>query len=105
MTAKIRLSGVTKSFGPKVVLDGVDLAVAAGESVVVIGGSGVGKSVLLKCILGLVTPNRGSIEVDGTEVVGWAQEPETKPCANSACCFKVRHFSTVSAFGKTSPLV
>ena len=70
MTAKIKLSGVTKSFGPKVVLDGVDLAVAAGESVVVIGGSGVGKSVLLKCILGLVTPNRGSIEVDGTEVVG-----------------------------------
>ena len=69
MTAKIKLSGVTKSFGPKVVLDGVDLAVAAGESVVVIGGSGVGKSVLLKCILGLVTPNRGSIEVDGTEVV------------------------------------
>jgi len=70
VTAKIKLTGVHKSFGPKVVLDGVDLEVAAGESVVVIGGSGVGKSVLLKCILGLVTPEKGSIEVDGTEVIG-----------------------------------
>ena len=47
------------------VLDGVDLEIAPGQSVVVIGGSGVGKSVLLKCILGLVTPDEGSIEVDG----------------------------------------
>ncbi|MBT7355160.1 MAG: ATP-binding cassette domain-containing protein [Rhodospirillaceae bacterium] len=52
------------------VLDGVDLEIAPGQSVVVIGGSGVGKSVLLKCILGLVTPDEGSIEVDGVEVTG-----------------------------------
>lgn len=70
MTPKIKLRGVAKSFGPKVVLDGVDLEIAPGESVVVIGGSGVGKSVLLKCILGLVEPDRGSIEVDGLEVTG-----------------------------------
>lgn len=70
MTPKIKLSGVAKSFGPKVVLDGVDLEIAPGESVVVIGGSGVGKSVLLKCILGLVEPDKGSIEVDGVEVTG-----------------------------------
>jgi phospholipid/cholesterol/gamma-HCH transport system ATP-binding protein len=51
-----------------VVLDGVDLEVADGESLVVIGGSGTGKSVLLKCILGLLMPDSGTIEVDGEEV-------------------------------------
>lgn len=67
---KLRLRDVHKSFGSKVVLDGIDLDVMPGESVVVIGGSGSGKSVLLKCILGLMTPERGSIQVDGEEVVG-----------------------------------
>ena len=56
---KISLRGVTKSFGPKKVLQGVDLDVAPGESMVVIGGSGTGKSVLLKCILGIITPDAG----------------------------------------------
>jgi phospholipid/cholesterol/gamma-HCH transport system ATP-binding protein len=64
---KISLSGVTKAFGPKKVLQGIDLDVAPGESMVVIGGSGSGKSVLLKCILGLMRPDRGSIKVDGEE--------------------------------------
>ena len=67
---KIRLRGVCKSFGAKTVLDGLDLDVGVRESVVVIGGSGVGKSVMLKCILGLLTPEAGSIQVDGVEVVG-----------------------------------
>ena len=67
---KIALRGVTKSFGAKKVLQGVDLDVAPGESMVVIGGSGTGKSVLLKCILGLLVPDRGSIHVDGEETVG-----------------------------------
>lgn len=65
---KIRLSGVHKAFGPKVVLDGLDLDVMAGESVVVIGGSGSGKSVLLKCILGLLNPDAGDIFIDGKNV-------------------------------------
>ena len=69
MTAKISLSGVHKSFGPKKVLQGIDLEVAQGESMVVIGGSGSGKSVLLKCILGLMRPDSGSIKVDGEETV------------------------------------
>ena len=69
-TPKIRLRGVHKSFGRKAVLDGVDLDVGAGESVVVIGGSGVGKSVMLKCILGLLEPEAGTIEVDGVAVTG-----------------------------------
>ncbi len=68
--SKIRIRGLKKSFGRKVVLDGVDLDVASGESVVVIGGSGTGKSVLLKCILGLLSPDAGSIEIDGEETVG-----------------------------------
>ena len=69
-TPKIRLRGVHKGFGRKAVLDGVDLDVGTAESVVVIGGSGVGKSVLLKCILGLLQPDAGAIEVDGVAVTG-----------------------------------
>lgn len=67
---KIRIRDVHKSFGPKVVLDGVSLDIMPGESVVVIGGSGTGKSVLLKSILGLLRPDMGSIRVDGEEVIG-----------------------------------
>jgi phospholipid/cholesterol/gamma-HCH transport system ATP-binding protein len=67
---KIRIRDLYKRFGAKQVLNGVDLDVAEGESVVVIGGSGTGKSVLLKCILGLLDPDRGSIQIDGAEVVG-----------------------------------
>ncbi len=66
-TPKIALSGVTKRFGPKKVLNGIDLQVGKGESLVVIGGSGTGKSVMLKCILGLLQPDSGSIRVDGQE--------------------------------------
>jgi len=69
-TPKIAVSGVHKRFGKKVVLDGVDLDVARGQSLVIIGGSGTGKSVLLKSILGLVRPDSGSIKVDGVETVG-----------------------------------
>ena len=67
---KIQVRDLHKSFGSKAVLTGVDLDVGAGESLVVIGGSGSGKSVLLKIILGLIAPDRGSIKVDGQEVVG-----------------------------------
>jgi phospholipid/cholesterol/gamma-HCH transport system ATP-binding protein len=66
---KISLRGVHKSFGPKHVLGGVDLDVAKGESVVIIGGSGTGKSVMLKCILGILAPDQGSIRIDGAESV------------------------------------
>ncbi|HUA56659.1 MAG TPA: ABC transporter ATP-binding protein [Candidatus Sulfotelmatobacter sp.] len=67
-TPKIRLRGVRKSFGDKRVLDGIDLDVPAGQSMVVIGGSGSGKSVTIKCILGLLAPDAGRIEVDGEDV-------------------------------------
>jgi phospholipid/cholesterol/gamma-HCH transport system ATP-binding protein len=65
---KITIRGLRKSFGPKLVLDGVDLDIGVRESVVVIGGSGTGKSVTLKCILGLIKPDAGSIKIDGKEV-------------------------------------
>ena len=68
-TPKIRIRGLTKSFGSKRVLDGIDLDVAAGTSTVVIGGSGSGKSVLLRCVLGLLEPDAGSIEIDGVDVL------------------------------------
>ncbi len=67
---KISLKGVHKRFGSKQVLNGIDLDVGVGESVVVIGGSGSGKSVTLKCVLGLLRPEQGSIKVDGEETVG-----------------------------------
>jgi len=62
--------GLRKSFGDKLVLDGIDLDIGSGESVVVIGGSGSGKTVLLKNVLGLMEPDAGSITIDGQEVVG-----------------------------------
>ena len=64
----IALSAVTKAFGSKHVLRGVDLEIPRGESMVIIGGSGTGKSVLLKSVLGLVTPDAGQIFVDGADV-------------------------------------
>ena len=66
---KIRLRGVRKAFGDKLVLDGIDLDVMPNTSMVVIGGSGSGKSVLIKCILGLIEPDAGSIEVDGVDIL------------------------------------
>ena len=65
---KLSLQGIRKSFGSKVVLDGLDLDVMPGESVVVIGGSGTGKSVMLKCVLGLVQPDAGRILLDGADI-------------------------------------
>jgi phospholipid/cholesterol/gamma-HCH transport system ATP-binding protein len=67
---KILLTDVAKQFSGNVVLDGVNLAIEPGESMAIIGQSGSGKSVTLKCILGLLAPDRGSIRIDGAEVVG-----------------------------------
>lgn len=64
----ITLENLHKSFGPKSVLRGVNLTIPKGESMVIIGGSGTGKSVLLKSILGLVTPDAGKIIVDNQDV-------------------------------------
>ncbi|MFH1157711.1 MAG: ATP-binding cassette domain-containing protein [Pseudomonadota bacterium] len=65
--AMLELRGVCKSFGSNHVLKGIDIAVGKGKSLVVIGGSGTGKSVMIKSVLGLISPDRGSIKVDGRE--------------------------------------
>jgi len=68
MTPKIELKGVKKRFGAKVVLDGVDLVVEPQTSLVIIGGSGTGKSVTIKSILGILRPDEGTILVDGQDI-------------------------------------
>lgn len=67
---KIEVRGLKKSFGTKTVLDGIDIDVAPGESLVIIGGSGTGKSVTIKCILGLMHPDAGTITIDGQNAIG-----------------------------------
>lgn len=68
-TNKIEMRGVCKAFGTKKVLDGVDLDIPVGSSMVIIGGSGTGKSVTLKCVLGILQADSGSIKIDGVEMV------------------------------------
>jgi phospholipid/cholesterol/gamma-HCH transport system ATP-binding protein len=70
---KLRLRGLRKAFGSKLVLDGVDLEVMPGQSLVVLGGSGSGKSVTIKCVLGLITPDAGTIEVDGRDMLAMSR--------------------------------
>lgn len=80
MTIKpmIEMKGVTKAFGPKRVLQGIDLSIEKGKSLVIIGGSGTGKSVTLKCILGLLSPDSGSIKIDGGEVTKLSNKDRKK---------------------------
>lgn len=68
--------GVRKSFKVRPILRGVDLIVETGETLVIIGGSGCGKSTFMKCVIGLVRPDEGSIEVDGTDVAKLKTESE-----------------------------
>ena len=70
----IELDNVCKAFGSKQILRGVSLEIAKGESLVIIGGSGTGKSVTLKCILGLITHDSGTIRVGGTEMTSTERE-------------------------------
>ena len=78
---KIELIGVKKRFGKKQVLDGINLTIDKQSSTVIIGGSGTGKSVCLKCILGIITPDEGTILIDGVDVTrlkGAARDPVMK---------------------------
>ena len=85
---KIEVSDLHKAFGRKRVLNGVDLKIKKGESLVVIGGSGTGKSVLIKCIQGLITPDSGSIKIDGFETVGAARKENEKHYARMGMPFQ-----------------
>src|SRR2546428_5590854 len=68
-TIPIRVSGLRKTFGEQTVLNGIDLQVGRAETLAVLGKSGTGKSVLLKLLIGLQTPDSGSIRINGTEMV------------------------------------
>ena len=85
---KIEVSDLHKAFGRKRVLNGVDLKIKKGESLVVIGGSGTGKSVLIKCIQGLIRPDSGSIKIDGFETVGAARKEYEKHYAKMGMLFQ-----------------
>jgi len=71
----IEMRGVKKAFGTNEVLRGVDLEIPKGTSIVIIGGSGTGKSVALKCILGLIRPDAGTILLDGEDVATAERDP------------------------------
>lgn len=74
MSFVIEIQGLWKSFGEKQVLQGIDLNIESGESFVVIGGSGTGKSVLIKCILGLFSVDKGTIKINGKNIKELAQK-------------------------------
>ena len=74
MSTQIKIKGLSKAFGEKVVLDNLDLDIPKGKSIAVIGASGTGKSVLLKCVLGLIEADQGSITVDGVETLGASRQ-------------------------------
>ncbi|MBI3439617.1 MAG: ATP-binding cassette domain-containing protein [Proteobacteria bacterium] len=77
-TPKLQLIGIKKRLRGRQVLDGVDIDVAPGKSLVIIGGSGVGKSVTLKCALGLMKPDAGQVLVDGADVTSMPAEIRAK---------------------------
>ena len=85
---KLRIRGLRKGFGAKQVLDGIDLDVPAGTSLVVIGGSGSGKSVLIKCVLGLIEPDAGTIELDGRNLLAMDREGRERAVATMGMLFQ-----------------
>ena len=100
---KIAVRGLRKSFGRNRVLDGIDLDCAPGESLVVIGGSGTGKSVLIKCILGLLRPDAGIGRDRRRRDRAPAAAPRASACCrNSACCFRAARCSTRCWCGRMS---
>ena len=85
---KIALAGVTKSFDDNHVLKGIDLEVRAGESLVLIGPSGSGKTVALKCVIGLMSPDAGSIRIDGRETAGLSEGQRTGELSRTGMLFQ-----------------
>jgi phospholipid/cholesterol/gamma-HCH transport system ATP-binding protein len=77
-TPKLAWKGVSKRFEGRAVLDGLDLSVAPGRSLVIIGGSGQGKSVTIKTALGLMRPDGGKVELDGKNIVGLSEGARRK---------------------------
>lgn len=87
-TPKIAVSALHKRFGKNQVLSGIDLEIGRGKSLVIIGGSGSGKSVTLKCILGLIKPDSGSIKIDDFETTGLSGTAREKVLAKVGMLFQ-----------------
>ena len=87
-TPKVEMKHIYKSFGSKKVLEDFSLTVNKGESLVIIGGSGTGKSVTIKSILGLLKPDKGSIKVDGQEIVGMSSKELEEVNSRSGMLFQ-----------------
>ena len=92
---QIRVRGLHKTFGPQHVLRGIDLDIERGRTNIIIGGSGQGKSVLMKHLMGLLKPDAGQIWVDGEDVVPFSTTSRWGRCAaSSAWCSSTRRCST-----------
>jgi phosphonate transport system ATP-binding protein len=85
------IRGLSKAFGPRVVLRGIDLDLRAGELAVLLGANGSGKSTALGCVVGLVTPDDGSIRLDGREVLGLRGAELVRARARAAMIFQQIH--------------
>ena len=85
----IDVVNLSKAFGKKIVLDGVDLSVEEGESLVVLGGSGSGKTVLLRCILGLFRPDAGHVSIEGKVVQDLDREQLSEVRKSIGMCFQM----------------
>jgi phospholipid/cholesterol/gamma-HCH transport system ATP-binding protein len=88
MTPKLELRGISKRFGDKLVLEGVDIAVEPGKSLVIIGGSGQGKSVSIKIAIGLMRPDAGQVLVDGQDVADLKGQALAKHAARFGMLFQ-----------------
>ena len=84
----IRFRGVYKAFGPKVVYAGLNLEVYPEETLTIIGGSGVGKSVMIKMLIGLLHPDRGSITFEGQEITSMTERELQKVRQSIAMLFQ-----------------
>jgi hypothetical protein len=102
---KISVTEVVKSFGDKRVLDGVDLEVMPGESVVVVGGSGAGKTVLLKHMIGLLQPDSGRVVMDGVDLT--AASPQAALEVRKRCGMSFQEgalFDSMTVFDNRLPI-
>ena len=84
----IAVSGLRKRFGANQVLAGIDLEIGRGKSLVIIGGSGSGKSVTMKCILGLIKPDAGRIDIDGRDVTNLSGSAREQVLASVGMLFQ-----------------
>ena len=102
---KIAIRGLSKSFGANQVLTELDLDIRQGESLVIIGASGTGKSVLLKNIVGILTPDSGSIKIAGEEVVGVTGNSRDRINRKLGMLFRGAALFDCRLYGRTQPSV